>query len=108
MKGARGGQGRKTLQRQENRSSSTTHRYGATGRHPLPRKQKSNTNARARLLDPLSPVADPPKRYGFLLRVKAMGMSSSIDRERKIATYWARLMDEANSYDDDEDAAGDD
>lgn len=39
-------------------------------------------------------------RYGFLLRVKAMGMSTAIDRERKIANYWARLMDEANSYDD--------
>jgi len=43
-----------------------------------------------------------------LLRVKAMGMSSAIDRERKIATYWARLVDEANSYDDEDDAAGDD
>lgn len=42
-----------------------------------------------------------PGRYGFLLRVKAMGMGSSIDRERKIAAYWARLMDEASSYDDD-------
>lgn len=40
-------------------------------------------------------------RYGFLLRVKAMGMGSSIDRERKIAAYWARLMDEASAYDDD-------
>lgn len=41
-------------------------------------------------------------RYGFLLRVKAMGMGSSIDRERKIASYWARLMDEATACDDDE------
>lgn len=36
-----------------------------------------------------------------MLRVKAMGMGSSIDRERKIAAYWARLMDEASAYDDD-------
>lgn len=39
-------------------------------------------------------------RYGFLLRVKAMGMGTAIDRERKIANYWARLMDEASAYDD--------
>lgn len=39
-------------------------------------------------------------RYGFLLRVKSMGMGSAIDRERKIATYWARLIDEADAYDE--------
>ncbi|CAN0296612.1 unnamed protein product [Ectocarpus fasciculatus] len=38
--------------------------------------------------------------YGFLLRVKSMGMGSAIDRERKIATYWARLIDEADAYDE--------
>lgn len=48
----------------------------------------------------ITPPPSPLERYGFLLRVKAMGMGSSIDRERKIAAYWASLMDEANSYDD--------
>lgn len=42
-----------------------------------------------------------PPRYGFLLRVKAMGMGSSIERRRKIQAYWASLVDQANSYDDD-------
>ncbi|CAN0206003.1 unnamed protein product [Ascophyllum nodosum] len=39
--------------------------------------------------------------YGFLLRVKSMGMISAIERERKIASYWARLMDEASSFEED-------
>lgn len=30
-----------------------------------------------------------------------MGMGTEIERERKIASYWARLMDEANMGEDD-------
>lgn len=39
------------------------------------------------------------ERYGFLLRVMAMGMGNEIDRERSIASYWARLLDESGMRD---------
>lgn len=40
------------------------------------------------------------------MRVKAMGMGSSIERRRKIQAYWASLVDQASSYDDDDDGGG--
>lgn len=36
-----------------------------------------------------------------MLRVKAMGTGSSIERRRRIQAYWASLVDQANNYDDD-------
>lgn len=70
--------------------------------HPRPFPFPCLTVPRLPLLHPVSLILpiSLPRRYGFLLRVKSMGLGSSIDRERKIATYWARLMDEAEAFDD--------
>lgn len=58
----------------------------------------------------MSSCPTPTQRYGFLLRVKAMGMGSSIERRRKTQAYWASLVDQAtaNSYDDDGNGMDDD